>query len=52
MDATAVAGFDVPTIDAWLPTVTDVTPPITWERLPGGHSNLTYLLRDAEGGSS
>ena len=49
MDATAVAGFDVPTIDAWLPTVADVAPPITWERLPGGHSNLTYLLRDAGG---
>ena len=49
MDATAVAGFDVPTIDAWLPTVADVTPPITWERLSGGHSNLTYLLRDADG---
>ncbi|HZB39653.1 MAG TPA: phosphotransferase family protein [Ilumatobacter sp.] len=47
MDAT-VAGFDVPTIDAWLPTVAEVTPPIVWERLPGGHSNLTYLLRDAE----
>ena len=50
MDAIAVAGFDVPTIDAWLPTVTDVTPPISWERPPGGHSNLTYLLRMGEGG--
>jgi aminoglycoside phosphotransferase (APT) family kinase protein len=49
MDASDVAGFDVPTIDAWLPTVADVTPPITWQRLPGGHSNLTYLLRDAGG---
>ena len=49
MDATAVAGFDVPTIDAWLQTVTAVAPPIDWERLPGGHSNLTYLLRDADG---
>lgn len=49
MDPTAVAGFDVPTIDAWLPTVTEVVPPITWERLSGGHSNLTYLLRDAKG---
>ena len=49
MDAHVVTGFDVPTIDAWLPTVTHVAPPITWERLPGGHSNLTYLLRDADG---
>ena len=44
-----VVGFEVDVIDAWLPTVTEVTPPITWERLPGGHSNLTYLLRDAAG---
>ena len=44
-----VVGFDVPTIEHWLPAVTDVTGPIRWERLPGGHSNLTYLLTDAEG---
>jgi aminoglycoside phosphotransferase (APT) family kinase protein len=49
MEATAVVGFDVETIDAWLPTVTDVTPPISWKRLEGGHSNLTYLLTDAVG---
>src|SRR5262245_30950382 len=49
MDAATVVGFDVPTIDAWLPTVTDVEPPIVWERLPGGHSNLTYLMRDSRG---
>jgi aminoglycoside phosphotransferase (APT) family kinase protein len=49
MNAADVAGFDVPTIDAWLPTVVAVTPPIAWERLPGGHSNLTYLVRDARG---
>ena len=44
-----VVGFDVDVIDAWLPTVTAVTPPITWSRLPGGHSNLTYELTDAVG---
>ncbi|MDJ0770595.1 MAG: phosphotransferase family protein [Ilumatobacter sp.] len=44
-----VVGFDVDVVDAWLPTVTDVTGPIRWERLPGGHSNLTYLLTDAAG---
>ncbi len=49
MDTSTVVGFDVPTIDAWLPTVTDIDGPIVWERLPGGHSNLTYLLRDASG---
>lgn len=45
----AVAGFDVPTIERWLATVTEVEPPITWTRLPGGHSNLTYLLVDGAG---
>jgi aminoglycoside phosphotransferase (APT) family kinase protein len=49
MSSTSVVGFDVPTIERWLPTVTAMTQPITWERLPGGHSNLTYLLRDAAG---
>lgn len=49
MEATAVVGFDVSRIDAWLPTVTTVEPPIHWVRLPGGHSNLTYLLSDAVG---
>ena len=49
MTSTSVVGFDVPTIERWLPTVTPVASPITWERLPGGHSNLTYLLRDAGG---
>src|SRR5262245_11926404 len=44
-----VVGFDPPAIEAWLATVTEVSPPITWTRLPGGHSNLTYLLADATG---
>jgi aminoglycoside phosphotransferase (APT) family kinase protein len=49
MEATTVVGFDVPVIEGWLATVTEVTPPITWGRLPGGHSNLTYLLGDSAG---
>lgn len=49
MEGTGVVGFDVPTIDAWLPSVTDITPPITWTRLEGGHSNFTYLLRGSGG---
>lgn len=49
MDAATVVGFDVPVIEGWLATVTEIVPPITWERLPGGHSNLTYLLRDSAG---
>ncbi len=44
-----VVGFDVATIERWMPSVTGVTQPIAWERLPGGHSNLTYLLTDGNG---
>ena len=44
-----VAGFDVATIDAWLPSVSGATGPFTWTRLEGGHSNLTYLIVDAVG---
>ena len=44
-----VVGFDVPTIERWLATVTTVRSPIVWQRLPGGHSNLTYLLVDDAG---
>jgi aminoglycoside phosphotransferase (APT) family kinase protein len=45
----AVVGFDTATIDRWLPTVVDLVPPLTWTRLPGGHSNLTYQVDDASG---
>ena len=44
-----VAGFDVAVINAWLPTVSDAASPFTWTRLEGGHSNLTYLIADANG---
>jgi aminoglycoside phosphotransferase (APT) family kinase protein len=44
-----VIGFDVGTIESWLPGAAGVTSPFRWERLPGGHSNLTYLVSDANG---
>jgi aminoglycoside phosphotransferase (APT) family kinase protein len=44
-----VVGFDVDTIEQWLPSVADVAGPFRWERLPGGHSNLTYLITDVDG---
>jgi aminoglycoside phosphotransferase (APT) family kinase protein len=44
-----IAGFDVPAISSWLPTVTEVQPPLTWTRMTGGRSNLTYELEDARG---
>jgi aminoglycoside phosphotransferase (APT) family kinase protein len=47
--SSAVVGFDVAVVDDWLASVAAVRPPVTWTRLPGGHSNLTYLLVDAAG---
>ncbi len=44
-----VPGFDVAVVEAWLGEHTRVTPPCTWSRLEGGHSNLTYELTDATG---
>lgn len=45
----AIAGFDTHVIDGWLESTHQVERPIAWERLPGGHSNLTYLLTDSAG---
>jgi len=48
-DAAAVPGFDVPVVEEWMASATQVVPPCTWTRLEGGHSNLTYELVDSEG---
>ncbi len=48
MDANPV-GFDVGRVEAWLAAHTTVVPPCAWQRLEGGHSNLTYLLTGADG---
>ena len=42
-------GFDPGAVEPWLAAHTPVVPPVSWTRLEGGHSNLTYLLVDAEG---
>jgi aminoglycoside phosphotransferase (APT) family kinase protein len=44
-----IVGFDVMRVEAWLETVSDVKTPLRWFPLPGGHSNLTYSLRDSGG---
>jgi aminoglycoside phosphotransferase (APT) family kinase protein len=49
MPADDVIGFDVATVEAWLARVTDIVMPLSWTRLSGGHSNLTYRLRDGNG---
>ena len=48
--ASATPGYDVPAVEAWITAhVPQLTPPLTWVRLEGGHSNLTFKLRDAKG---
>lgn len=44
-----VIGFDTAVIGIWLASITDIVGDLRWERLPGGHSNLTYLLTDEVG---
>ncbi len=44
-------GFDPARVEPWLAANTDVVPPCAWHRLEGGHSNLTYELRDTRGRS-
>lgn len=49
-DAGPIAGYDVPAVEAWIAAHTAaMRPPLKWERLEGGHSNLTYLVEDAGG---
>ncbi|WP_439815660.1 phosphotransferase family protein [Zavarzinia sp. CC-PAN008] len=43
-------GYDKQAVEAWIAAnVPSLTPPLDWHRLEGGHSNLTYMLTDAQG---
>ncbi len=43
-------GYDVAAVEAWIAAnVADLSPPFTWTRLQGGHSNLTYRIDDTMG---
>lgn len=43
-------GYDAAKVEAWIGArVADLSPPFTWRRLEGGHSNLTFLLTDQSG---
>lgn len=43
------AGIRTDAATAWLAEQVGTVGPLRFERLPGGHSNLTYLVEDAEG---
>lgn len=46
----APEGYDVDAVEAWIDANVDgLTPPLSWTRLEGGHSNLTYRIEDREG---
>lgn len=47
---TAIPGYDVEKVEAWIAAHTsELLPPLTWYKLEGGHSNLTYKLVDGNG---
>lgn len=43
-------GYDVTKVEAWIEShIAELSPPLRWTKLEGGHSNLTYLLEDRSG---
>ena len=46
---TSLPGYDVPAVEAWIGAHTELAGPFRWTKLPGGHSNLTYLLEADDG---
>jgi aminoglycoside phosphotransferase (APT) family kinase protein len=50
---TTPQGYDVPAVEAWIKdNAPELSPPFTWTRLEGGHSNLTFKLTDGTGRNS
>jgi aminoglycoside phosphotransferase (APT) family kinase protein len=50
MSAQATDGIDAAAVEAWFEENVDgVTPPLDYERISGGRSNLTYAVTDAAG---
>jgi len=46
----AVEGIDVPRVTAWMvQQIPDLDPPLTFELVAGGRSNLTYAVTDSAG---
>lgn len=43
-------GYDVKNVESWITeNIPSLAPPLTWSRLEGGHSNLTYQITDTKG---
>lgn len=48
-DAEGIPGIDAPAVTAWLTERVDVEPPLRFERIVGGLSNLTFRVTDESG---
>ena len=49
----APEGYNVNNVEAWIRSnIPSLSPPFKWTRLEGGHSNLTYKLKDSDGKES
>ena len=48
-DAGAMPGIDAPSVTAWLADRVEVDPPLRFERIVGGLSNLTFRVTDQRG---
>lgn len=44
-----VAGIDTAAVTAWIQARAEVTPPLSFEIIQGGRSNLTFTVTDTEG---
>ena len=50
-DPSAVRGIDAPRVTEWLAArVPELAPPLQFDLIAGGHSNLTFAVTDARGG--
>ena len=50
-DDTPITGIDVPAVTAWFTEHTDAAPPLAFELIAGGRSNLTFRVTDTAGGA-
>ena len=50
MNSQQAEGYDISAVESWInDNIPSLTPPFTWTRLEGGHSNLTYQIDGSDG---
>ena len=50
-DEASIPGIDVPAVTAWFAEHTEAAPPLAFELIAGGRSNLTFRVTDTAGGA-